>query len=161
MNEYFSRSEISPVDRVSTRAPSAVLSVQSVEEQGQRPDLSPRPPTPSKAVANNATAIGTAPEGQLASAAEYVSVHARIAGILADLRAGSSSASMSVDGAASAIQALMPAPIIIVPLPPASKEQVEQVALLAQRMVDQAAQAYAAQSHLRSGTVDAALSAVV
>lgn len=161
MNEYFTRSEISPVDRVATRAPSAVSSVQSVEANGQRSELAPRQSAQSKAVANTATAIGAAPDAQLASGAEYVSVHARIAGILAGLRAGSGSAGMSVDGAASAIQALMPAPIIIVPLPPASKEQVEQVALLAQRMVNQAAQAYAAQSHLRSGTVDAALSAVV
>ena len=161
MNEYFSRSEISPVDRVATRAPSAVMSVQSVEANGQRPDLAPRPATQPQAAAKASAAIDPQPDEQMASAAEYVNVHARIADILADLRAGSSGASMSVDGAASAIQALMPAPIIIVPLPPASKEQVEQVALLARRMVDQAAQANAAQAHLRVGTVDAALSAVV
>lgn len=161
MNEYFSRSEISPVDRVVTRGPSAVMSVQSVEANGQRPDLAPRPSIQPQPVAKASSTIESQPDEQLASAAEYVSVHARIASILADLRAGANGAGMSIDGAASAIQALMPAPIIIVPLPPASKEQVEHAALLARRMVDQAAQAQAAQSHLRVGTVDAALSLVV
>lgn len=161
MNEYFSRSEISPVDRVTTRAPSAVLSVQSVEANGQRADLASRPAAEPQSVTKAPAAVENQADEQLASAAEYVSVHARIASILADLRAGSYGANMSVDGAASAIQALMPAPIIIVPLPPASKEQVEHAALLAKRMVDQAARAQAAQSHLRVGTVDAALSAIV
>lgn len=161
MNEYFSRSEISSVDRIATRAPSAVSSVQSIEANGQRPDLAPRPSIQSHPVAKTAAAIEVHPEELLASAAEYVNVHARIASILADLRTGSNDARMSIDGAASAIQALMPAPIIIVPLPPASKEQVEHAALLARRMVDQMAQAQAAQAHLRVGTVDAALSAVV
>lgn len=161
MSEYFSRREISPVDRVATRAPPAVMSVQSVEANGQRPDLAPRPADPPQPLAKASPAFEAQPEDQMASAAEYVNVHARIASILAGLRAGSSSASLSIDGAASAIQALIPTPIIIVPLPPASKEQVEHAALLARRMVDQAAQAQAAQSHLRVGTVDAALSAVV
>jgi hypothetical protein len=161
MNGYFSGSEISPVDRATTRAPSAVASVQPVEANGQRSDLAPRTTTQSQPVARTAVIAEAPAEEHLASAAEYVNIRARIADILADLRAGPGGTSMSVDGAASAIQALMPAPIIIVPLPPASREQVEHAARLAQRIVDQAGQAYAAQSHLRPGTVDATLSIVV
>jgi hypothetical protein len=161
MNEYLSRSEISPVDRVSARAPSAVASVQAVEANGQKPDLAPRTLIEPAPAAKASPATDIQPEDQLASAAEYVSVHARIAGILADLRTVSTREGISVDGAAAAIQAMMPAPIIIVPLPPASREQVEHAALLAKRMADQAVQAHAAQAHLRPGTVDAALSAVV
>lgn len=162
MNDFVSRSELSPVDRVTARAPSAVASVQIADMQDRKAQAQPPSAAPAPAPAVRDMVSPDRPDDeQIASVAEFVSVHARIAGILAGIRADSTSAEAAVDGAAAAIQSMIPAPIIIVPLPPASKEQVEHAALLAQRMAQQASKAHAAQAHLRPGTVDMALSAVV
>lgn len=96
-------------------------------------------------------------DDEVASAAEYAKVHARIADILADLRSGHTAT--SVDAAAESIQSLMPVPIILVPLPPASKEAVEHAALLAKRMADQAVYARAAHAPVSRGTVNQIASA--
>jgi hypothetical protein len=92
----------------------------------------------------------------IAGAAEYVKVHARIADILADLR--SQNLDSSVDGAASAIDAMMPSPMVFVPLPPASKEAVEQAVTLAKKIAQQASYAHAAQAHIKRAMVDQLLS---
>lgn len=87
-------------------------------------------------------------------------MHERIANILAELRSSEQDSARAIDGAEAAIQAMLPTPIILVPLPPASKEQMEQAARLAKRMVEQAAFTHAVQSHVRPGTVDQILSMV-
>ncbi|WHO38260.1 hypothetical protein PMI04_017130 [Sphingobium sp. AP49] len=79
-------------------------------------------------------------------------MHAQIADILADMRSGNGT--MSVDEAAASVQAMIPAPFIFVPLPPATREAVEQAAALAQRIADKAIYAHAAQAHVKRGTVD-------
>lgn len=99
-------------------------------------------------------------DDQLASAAEYASVHARIADILADLRSTNNAKTASVGGAAAEITAMLPAPIIIVPMAPASREQVERAAQLAKSMVERASYAHAAQAHIRPGTADQILATV-
>ena len=95
-------------------------------------------------------------EDDLASAAEYAKMHARVADILADLRAEGGEA--SVEAADAAIQTMLPAPIILVPLPPASKEAVESAVMLGKRIAEQAGYAHAAQAHLKRGAVDQILS---
>lgn len=151
MNEYLSRSELSQVDRVTARAPSAVPAVQPVSLA--------QPPADRQA-GKPQSGEGTAPlsEDDLASAAEYAKVHARVADILAELKSASAS---SVEGAEAEIQSMLPAPIILVPLPPASKEAVESAVTLGKRIAQQARYAHAAQAHLRRGTVDQILSTVV
>ncbi|WP_375194416.1 hypothetical protein [Sphingobium sp.] len=145
MSDYLSRNEISPVERSVTRAPSAVSAVQPVSA--------------SVTVNSNGRSTGNAqPEEQaaaevdIASSAEYARVHARIADILADLRSQGSSA--TVDGAAEEIQSMLPAPQVLVPLPPASKEAVESSIRIARRIAEQVAYAHAAQANVRRGTVD-------
>ena len=151
MNDYPSRNEIMPVDRTVTRAV-AIAPVQPVAPQRAPVDTPPRrisaPPT-----------ADLTDNGQLASAAEYASVHERIAGIMAELRSSELLAANPIDGAEAAIQSMLPMPIIVVPMPPASKEQMEQAARLAQRIVEQASFAHAAQAHVRPGTVDQVLAA--
>ena len=148
MNEYLSRSELSQVDRVNPRASSAVPAVQPVAAQqgvdphAGRPDQGKAGPDLS--------------EDDLASAAEYAKVHARVADILAKLR--SASTAPAIEGAEAEIQSLLPAPIILVPLPPASREAVESAVTLGKRIVEQASYAHAAQAHLKRGTVDQVLS---
>jgi hypothetical protein len=89
-------------------------------------------------------------DDDLASVAEYVEVHARIADILADLQSGAG----SVDDAAGAIQAMIPRPMVLVPLPPASKEAVEHAAVLAKRIVERASYSHAAHAQVSRGTVE-------
>ncbi|WP_242125237.1 hypothetical protein [Sphingobium sp. Sx8-8] len=145
MNDYLSRSEISPVERSATRAPSAVSAVQPVS-------------TSVTANSSGGSARNTASEDQaqaesdIASSAEYARVHARIADILADLR--SQDGMTTVEGAAQEIQSMLPAPQVLVPLPPASKEAVESSIRIARRIAEQAVYAHAAQANVRRGTVD-------
>lgn len=155
MNDYFSRREVSHVDRGSVRASPAVPAVAPVsagagtrgqDSFGNRQRIAP--------VEIDLAAL----DEDAAGAAEYAKVHARIADILADLRADN--ADTSVESAAGAIQSMLPAPIIIVPLPPASKEAVEQAVRLAKRIAAQGDHARMAQAHLKRGTVDHILSAV-
>ena len=148
MNEYVSRSDLTQVDRVSSRTPSAVPAVQPIAAQ-QGTD------TPAGKPQDGGTNMGLS-EDDLASAAEYAKVHARVADILAELR--SASATPTVEGAEAEIQTLLPAPMILVPLPPASKEAVESAVTLGKRIAEQASYAHAAQAHLKRGTVDQLLS---
>ncbi|MET0370756.1 MAG: hypothetical protein ABW039_05185 [Sphingobium sp.] len=149
MNEYLARNEVSAVDRAGTRAPAPVQGVQPRENS-----LSERASKPASVPAR---AANPAAEEDTASVAEYAKVHARIADILADMRAAGDS---SVEGAEATIQSMLPAPIILVPLPPASKEAVEHAAALAKRIAQQANYAHLAQAHLKRGTVDQILATV-
>lgn len=151
MNEYLSRNELTQVDRATPRAPVAVPAVQAISSQQAADQQS--------GAASNGSAGGTLSEDDLASAAEYAKVHARVADILAELRASAETA--SVDGAEAEVQSLVPAPIILVPLPPASKEAVESAVTLGKRIAQQASYAHAAQAHVKRGTVDQILSMLV
>jgi hypothetical protein len=144
MDDYVSRTELSPVDRTVVRAPSPAPIVQPVTASRANDSLSKE--------RRNAMAEPKAASAsqELASVAEYVEVHARIAEILADLSAGAT----DVDGAAGAIQTMIPRPMVLVPLPPASKEAVEHAAVLARRIVERASYAHVAQAHLSRGTVE-------
>jgi len=145
MSDYGSRSELSPIDRTVPRAPSPVQAVPSATaEQADRDERGGR----DMPVQIDRASI----DQDVASAAEYAKVHVEIADILADLRSTTNPA--SVDAAAGAIQSLMPVPIILVPLPPASKAAVEHAAVIARRMVEQAAYAHVAHGSLSRGTVD-------
>lgn len=148
MNEYLSRNDLSQVDRVIPRAAGAVSAVQPV---------SPQQGAEQRGGASREGAVASAlSEDDLASAAEYAKVHAKVADILAELR--SSASTTSVDGAEAAIQSTLPAPLILVPLPPASKEAVESAVELGKRIAEQASYAHAAQAHVKRGTVDQILS---
>lgn len=143
MNDYVSRSDLTPVDRTVARAPSAIQAAQSatVGQPSQAPVQQPAKP------ASQASAVV---DDDLASVAEYAEVHARIADILADLQ----STGGNVADAADAIQGMIPRPMVLVPLPPASKEAVEHAAVLARRIVERASYSHAAQAHVSRGTVE-------
>jgi hypothetical protein len=147
MSDYLSRNEISPVERSATRAPSTVSAVQPVSTA-----VTVNSNGRSAGSAGNAPSDDPAAEADIASSAEYAKVHARIADILADLH--SQASGTTVDGAADEIQSMLPAPQVLVPLPPASKEAVESSIRIAKRIAEQAAYAHAAQANVRRGTVD-------
>ncbi|HKY81542.1 MAG TPA: hypothetical protein VJM09_08720 [Sphingobium sp.] len=148
MNEYLSQSGLTQVDRVSSRAPSGVPVVSPVSAVQAAGD----PLSDGRRERGSAAMLA---EEDLVSAAEYAKVHARVADILAELR---SVGAASIEGAEAQIQSMLPAPMILVPLPPASKEVMESAVELGKRIAEQASYAHAAQAHLRRGTVDQLLS---
>ncbi|WP_336959612.1 hypothetical protein [Sphingobium aquiterrae] len=156
MNDYVQSSEISPIDRVTPRPVAAVSAVQPI---GQAVPETPVQREGAKAPATAAD-FSALSEEQLASAAEYARVHARIAELLADLRSSSSSQAVSADATEGAIVALMPPPVFLVPLPPANRHMVERVAQLAKDMAAQATTSHVAQAHVKPGTVDQILATV-
>ena len=154
MNEYISRSGLTQVDRTTGRTPSAVPAVQPITaQQGVDTQAGKSPPGQPQDDEKGAALS----EDDLASAAEYARVQARVADILAELR--SANGASTVQGAEATIQSLLPAPIILVPLPPASREVVESAVMLGKRIAQQSSYAHAAQAHLKRGTVDQVLSA--
>lgn len=157
MNEYLSSGDITPIDRVSrsVSAVSGVLAGTGVGS-GQAGQENQSRSTTSSAGAD----IAAGSEEHLASAAEYARVHARIADILADLRSGQDSSTAAQDTSLGEITGLMPQPVIVVPLPPATRDMVERAVLLAREIASQAAASRAAQAHVKPGTVDQILAAV-
>lgn len=149
MSDYLARSELPPVDRTAVRATAPVQAVQPVSSS--RATAGATRDVPQGVEDTPSSTDSSALDGGAASAAEYAQVHARIAGILADLHARGG---IDVNDAAMAAQAMIPVPIVLVPLPPASREAVEQAAVLAKRMVAQASYAYAAHATLPRGIVD-------
>lgn len=152
MNDYVSRNELSPVDRTVTRA---VTAVQSASQTGV--DLGPeerRAVAQAKIGSGDGADLASSSEEQLASAAEYARVHARIADIMANLRTSAGADTQSTSSAEQALVSLLPAPIVIVPLPPASKDMVEHAAAVAKQVAEQAALSRSAQARVKPGTVD-------
>lgn len=154
MNDFVQRSEISPVDRVVLRPILPVTPVRSVSvfEQDDR-----SAPVLAETLKEGAD-IATGAEEQLAGAAETARTQAKVADILATIRAAGSDA-QAVDSANAALQALVPTPIVIVPLP-ASKEMLEQAARVARSIVANASLARSAQATVQPVTVDQILAQV-
>ncbi|MGC4250260.1 MAG: hypothetical protein QM605_02015 [Sphingobium sp.] len=155
MSDYLSKAEIS-VDRAAAR-PKAVSAVSAIQPVAVKPDDGDAAASRGRAPLLPPADMAAVDE-EVASAAEYARIHAEIAGIMADVRGN---AQATVEAAASEIQSMLPTPIVIVPLPPASKEAVESTVLLARRMAEQSRYAHAAQAHMKRGTVDQILSMAV
>lgn len=91
-----------------------------------------------------------------AAAASYAKIQAEIADVLADLKPSSVGAETATNRADRAIMALMPNPVVMLPLPPTDEQMVAFVAQVAQTMARQAAQAHAAQASVTPIMVEAA-----
>jgi hypothetical protein len=154
MNEYLSRNEISPVDRV-TRTVAAISSVPAAPQGGDT-DTAVQAKLVAKVAASTSgdADIASSSEEQLASAAEYARIHARIADILAGMRSDGTAPVSSASNTEADIVSLLPAPVIIIPLPPASKDMVERAEMLAKDIAVSASLTRAAQAHVKPGTVD-------
>ncbi|HEX7877265.1 MAG TPA: hypothetical protein VF489_11855 [Sphingobium sp.] len=152
MNEYFSRSERSQAGRATTGSRLAVPAVQPISTQQRgRQDAGSHDGKPHD---------GESPpsffEDDLAGAAEYARVYARVVDILAELRSAASAA--TVEDAEAEIQSMVPVPMILAPLPPTFREVMESAVTLGKRIAGQARYAHAAQAHLRRVAVDQLLS---
>lgn len=89
----------------------------------------------------------------MASASDYARVQARIADILADVDAATSEPAAARNEAADRLEAIKALPVVIVPMPPASVEQIERAVALARDMAEKASLARSAQANVQPGTV--------
>ncbi len=85
-----------------------------------------------------------------AAAASYAKLRADIASVLADIQPTRAPATQAVAAADEALRALLPRPVIVLPLPPTDPQMVAFVAQVAQSVATQAAQARAAQANTTS-----------
>src|SRR3546814_4684810 len=83
---------------------------------------------------------GTAPaddadvEQRLTSVAEMAEAQAKVAALLAELHAVRDAAAFDADAVETQISALLPRPTVIVPLPPANRDAVQQAIEIAERI---------------------------
>lgn len=140
MDDFRSRTQIAPVDRSVVRAVAPVPAVKAAAVR-----VTDAPETQARPVSADAAAPPR--DGDLASVAEFVEVHARVAAILSDLGAGA----MSVEDAT---EQVIPRPFVFVPLPPASREAVEHAETVAKRIVERASYAHSAHAQLSRAMVE-------
>lgn len=150
MNDYPTRGELSPTDRVSVRAAAPLSAVQPAGDATR--DLHRHAAAYAPSVSPSAATV----DDDAVSAADYARMRADIADILANLRAQRSPSGLA--DASQTIDALVPQPLLLMPLPPADRNAVEFAAGLARKIAEQAAHAFAAQAHLSRGAVDGLLS---
>ncbi|MEZ5656689.1 MAG: hypothetical protein R3E04_12565 [Sphingobium sp.] len=128
---------------IAVRPVQPVAAVQAAAASGQ------------SAAGGNANADGgeQARREHMASASDYARVHARIADILADVDAAKdhSAAALQINVDRLEVQRQ---PMIIIPMPPASVEQIERAVALAQDMAKNVALTRAAQANVPVGAVD-------
>lgn len=149
MNEYFSRSERSQAGRATTGSRLAVPAVQPISTQQRgRQNAGSHDGKP-----HDGESSPSFFEDDLAGAAEYARVYARVVDILAELRSAA-----TVEEAEAEIQSMVPLPMILAPVPPTFREVMESAVTLGKRIAGQARYAYAAQAHLRRVAVDQLLS---
>ncbi|MCW2410254.1 MULTISPECIES: hypothetical protein [unclassified Sphingobium] len=91
-----------------------------------------------------------------AAAADYARIHAEIADVLAHIQPSARNSESSVELADRAIVALMPSPVVMLPMPPTDEQMVTFVANVAQAVARQAGLAQAAQASVTSLMVEAA-----
>ncbi len=157
MNDYLSRAELSPIERASARGsvmPVAPATLVVAQGGGAQSSLEGKPQE-----RHETAEVAPLDEQHLASAAEYAEVHARIANIMAEIRTTLPAVS-STDDVEDAVSSMLPSRVVIVPLPPASKDMVEHAEKVARDIAERAAQSVAAQAHIKPGTVDQMMATV-
>jgi hypothetical protein len=91
-----------------------------------------------------------------AAVASYARLQADIAETVARLDPPRPNGAEMAGHAAQNLLALMPQPVVVLPMPPTDQKMIEFVAQVAQSLASQAAMARAAQAHVSSAVVDAA-----
>src|SRR3546814_4587891 len=91
------------------------------------------------------------------SVAEMAEAQAKGAALLAELHAVRDAAAFDADAVETQISALLPRPTVIVPLPPANRDAVQQAIEIAERIRASAAVAFSSQAHVHSGFAEGLL----
>ena len=142
MSDFFSRTgPVAPVASATERGPAV------------------RPPSPVKSMRSGIETGTHAADGlaeRTTAAADYARIKANIADVLAKIQPSAVHSVETTDTAERAIIALMPDPVVILPLPPADPMIVAFVAQVAQSMARQTAQTRAAQASATPLMIEAA-----
>lgn len=94
---------------------------------------------------------------QTAAKASYAQIRQRIASVLAGLNPPRAPVGDAVASADRAIGALIPQPVLVIPMPPTDPDMIAFVAQVAQSLAERTAQARVSHGGLRAATVEAAL----
>jgi hypothetical protein len=89
--------------------------------------------------------------------ADYAELQANIADVVARLDPPRPNGAQLADQADQALMALMPQPVIVLPMPPTDQDMIQFVAQVAQSVASQAAMARAAQARVSPALADAAV----
>lgn len=132
MNEFLPRTApISPATNAQDRGAAMVGAISSAKSTGND--------------AQGEASFAIAQPYRTSAAADYAKIQADIADVLASIKPSAAPASAAND-ANNAILAMMPNPVVMLPMPPTDAKMVAFVAQVAQSLALQAAQARAAQA---------------
>jgi len=160
MNEFFPRNDpVTPAGSVTDRLSTVVRAVASVppaprSEVGQR--FTPRPALAPKIVPDAPDGIMLAREDTARAFATYSKIQTQIADVVAALAQPPRQGPTAVAQADDSLLSMIPAPSVVLPLPPADEEMVAFVGQVAQSIARQAAQFRAAHASVSPAAVDAA-----
>lgn len=147
MNDFVSRIEAVSAERaMAARVPGAVAPVQASAPVAQ---------TATQGDMNSSGRQEQSRQEAMASAADYAKVRTEIAEILADLSASKDSAMAARVEAEGRLADLLPPPVVLLPMPPASRDRLEMAVQIANAMVRQAELTRAAQAHIAPGQAEA------
>ena len=133
MNEFLPRTApISPATNAQDRGAAMVRAVGSARSTGND--------------AQGDAPFAANPLYRASAAADYAKIQADIADVLASIKPSTASSSNAASDANNALVAMMPNPVVVLPLPPTDATMVAFVAQVAQSLALQAAQARAAQA---------------
>lgn len=158
MNQFSPRNEaiasVSAADRLpATLRPVVPVAQVPRTESGRDARVRPAatPPPPTEAVADAIVAT----EETARAFATYSRLHSEIATVVAALAQPPRQGPVAVAQADDALVSMIPAPSVVLPLPPADEDMVAFVGQVAQSIARQAAQTRAAHASISPATVDA------
>jgi hypothetical protein len=142
MNDFLPRTgPVAPVPSATERSPAVrVLPAGDTTSSGTEADKAYQPSVTSRS----------------AGAADYARLKADIADVLARIEPTANKVDERVTSAERSLMALMPNPVVILPMPPADPQMVAFVAQVAQSVAERVAQARAAQANPSPLMVEAA-----
>ncbi len=145
MNEFLPRTEpVASAGSASERGAPAVRGVTAITPAAPLPDAGTQAQQDAQLT------------GRSAAAASYAKLQADIADVVARLDPPRPNGAHLAQAADRALMALMPQPVIILPMPPADQDMIDFVAQVAQSVASQAALARAAQARVSPALVEAA-----
>ena len=133
MNEFLPRTApISPATTAQDRGAAMVRAIGSAKSTGNE--------------AQSDAPFAANQPYRASAAADYAKIQSDIADVLASIKPSTASSSNAASDANNAIVAMMPNPVVVLPMPPTDARMVAFVAQVAQSLALQAAQARAAQA---------------
>jgi len=132
-----------------------VAAMGSATERGMVPQRVPKVERSTALTPDRDTDARVTP--QTTARASYAQIRQRIASVLAGLSPPRAPVSDAVASADQAIGALIPQPVLVIPMPPTDPDMIAFVAQVAQSLAERSAQARVAHGGLRAATVEAAL----